>query len=117
MAIIPVTPVRKGNWLHFSWETVTNGDTCAPLYLNHNVSDMFMEVSGTFTGPTLITLNGGVTTASQPTALVDPAGTAISLGAAGGSAIRDAWPYMSPVETGGTAGMDVDIEIRMKIVK
>ncbi|MHA1905163.1 MAG: hypothetical protein ACXACE_15060 [Candidatus Thorarchaeota archaeon] len=114
MAVIPVTAIRKGNWLHFSWETVANGDTCEPAYLNHNVSDMFIEVSGTFTGPTLITVNGGVIS-SALTPLVDPGNAAISLGAAGGSAIRDAWPFIKPVETGGTAGMDVDIEIRMKV--
>jgi hypothetical protein len=60
MAERPVTAIRKGAWLHFSWDTVTDADTCQPIYVNHNVSDILMQVSGTFSSA-VISMTGGVT--------------------------------------------------------
>jgi hypothetical protein len=114
MAVIPVTASRKGAWLIFSWETVTDSDTCAAAYVNHNVSDMLMQVTGTFSSAS-ISMTGGVTSSLGVTGLVDPAGDAIAITAAGGSAIRDLWPYMAPATVSGSSS-DVDIEVRMKVV-
>lgn len=116
MGVRPVTVVKAGNWLKFSWDTVTDSDTCAPIYVNHNVSDILIQVSGTFTGPATISMTGGVTSSLGVTGLVDPAGDTIAITAADGSPIRDLWPFMAPATTGGSSS-DVDIEIRMKIVK
>jgi hypothetical protein len=113
MAERPVTAIRKGAWLHFSWDTVTEADTCQPVYVNHNVSDILMEVSGTF-GAATVAIDGGVTSACNVLGLVDPGGTAVGITAAGGSAVRDLWPFMQPSTSGGTS-QDVDIEVRMKI--
>ena len=115
MAVIPVTAIRKGDWLHFSWETVTDSDTCAPAYINHNVSDAFIQVTGTFSSA-VISMTGGVTSSLGIADLVDPGGTAIAIAAAGGSAIRDVWPFMAPATVSGSSS-DVDIEVRLKIVK
>jgi len=115
MAERPVTAVRKGNWLNFSWDTVDEDDTCESIYVNHNVSDILMQVSGTFDSA-VISMTGGVTSSLGVTAMVDPGGTAIALAAAGGSAVRDLWPFMAPATAGGGTS-DIDIEVRMKIVK
>jgi hypothetical protein len=115
MAIIPVTATRDGNWLKFSWEAVLDADTCAPIYVNHNVSDMVIQVTGTF-GTATITMTGGVTSSLGVTGLLNPSGDAIGIAVAGGDAIRDLWPFMAPATAGGSSS-DLDIEVRMKIVK
>ena len=112
----PVTVVKAGNWLKFSWDTVTDSDTCEPIYVNHNVSDILLQVSGDFSGAASISMTGGVEKALGVVGLVDPAGTAIAIVVAGGSAVRDLWPFMAPATAGGVSS-DVDIEVRMKIVK
>jgi len=113
MGIRPVTAEKTGKWLKFSWDTVTDSDTCAPIYVNHNVSDILIQVTGTFNSAS-ISMTGGVTKSLGVVGLVDPGGTAIAITAAGGSAIRDLWPYMAPATVSGTSS-DVDIEVRMKI--
>ena len=115
MAERPVTVVKAGNWLKFSWDTVTDSDTCEPIYVNHNVSDILMQVSGTFNSAS-ISMTGGVEKALGVVALPDPAGTAIAIIVAGGSPVRDLWPFMAPATVSGSSS-DVDIEVRMKIVK
>jgi len=115
MAEISVTAGRKGSWLVFEWLAATEADTFADIYLNHNVSDMFMEVEGTF-GSATVSINGWVATEAAEVGLVDPAGTAIALLADGNSAIRDAYPFMRPVHSGGTSET-VDVRIYMKVVQ
>ena len=115
MAVIPVTTVRDGNWLKFSWEAVLDADTCEPIYVNHNISDILMQVSGTFSSAS-ISMTGGVTKSLGVVGLVDPGGTIIAITAAGGSSVRDLWPFMAPATVSGSSS-DVDIEVRMKIVK
>lgn len=115
MAERPVTIVKAGNWLKFSWDTVTDSDTCEPIYVNHNISDILVQVGGTFNSA-VISMTGGVTSSLGVVGLVDPAGTAIAIAAAGGSAVRDLWPFMAPATVSGSSS-DVDIEVRMKIVK
>lgn len=114
MAEISVTATRKGNWLTFEWAGVTEADTFEEIYLNHNVSDLFIEGEGTWGGATL-TLNGWVVTEAADSGVVDPGGTAVSLTADGSSAIRDAWPFFRPAHTGGTSE-DIDVRIHMKVV-
>jgi len=115
MAVIPVVPTRKGDWLIFTWETVTDSDTCAPAYINHNISDAFVQVTGTFSSAS-ISMTGGVTSSLGVADVPDPGGTAIAVTAAGGSAIRDIWPYMAPATVSGSSS-DVDVVVQMKIVK
>ena len=110
-----VTVVKAGNWLKFSWDTVTDSDTCEPIYVNHNVSDILMQVSGTF-GSDSISMTGGVTKSLGVVGLVDPGGSVIAITASGGKPVRDLWPFMAPATISGSSS-DVDIEVRMKIVK
>lgn len=116
MAERPVTIVKAGNWLKFSWDTVTENDTCQPIYVNHNISDILMQVGGDFAGGLSVSITGGVEKALGVVGLVDPTGTTIAIVAAGGSSVRDLWPFMAPAVASGAAS-DVDIEVRMKIVK
>jgi len=115
MAVISRTSTKKGSWLIFEWLAATEADTFQDIYLNHNVSDIFMEVEGTF-GSATVTINGWVVTEAAEVALVDPAGTAVSLTADGNSAIRDAYPAMRPIHSGGSSET-IDVRIYMKIVQ
>ncbi len=111
----PFTIKKDGNWLKISWDTVTDSDTCQPIYVNHNISDILMQVTGTFNSAS-ISMTGGVTSSLGVTAMVDPADNVVAITAAGGKPIRDLWPFMAPATASGSSS-DVDIEVRMKIVK
>lgn len=109
-------PVRKkGSWLIFEWLGVTESDTFQEIYLNNNVSDILMEAEGTFGGAT-VTLSGWVETEAAVFAMVDPTGTAISITADAASPVRDAFPMMRPLHSGGTSET-IDVRIYMKVVR
>lgn len=113
MAEVAVTAIRKGTWLVFEWLGVTDADTFQEIYLNHNVSDILIEVEGTF-GSATVTLNAWVVTEAAEFVTVDPSGTIISLTADGSSAVRDAFPFFRPVHSGGSSET-IDVRIHMKI--
>ncbi len=113
MAEILVTPSRMGSWLVFEWLAVTDADTFGTIYLNHNVSDILVEIEGTF-GSATVTLDGWVKTEAAKFASVDPGGTVISLTADGSSPIRDAWPFFRPKHSGGSSE-SIDVRIYMKV--
>jgi len=115
MAVIAVDPKSNGTWLTFEWLAVTEADTFAPIYLNHNVSDILIEAEGTWGGATL-TLSGWVITEAAVFAMVDPAGATISMTADASSPVRDAFPHMRPLHSGGTSET-IDVRIHMKVVK
>ena len=116
MAEIAVTPGRMGSWLKFEWLAVTEADTFAKVYLNHNVADMLIEVEGTFGSPTTtVTLDGWTLTEAAKFASVDPAGTTISIATNDASfPIRDAWPFFRPKHTGGTT-TSINVRLYMKV--
>lgn len=114
MAEVSVAARKKGNWLTFEWTGVTEADTFEEIYLSHNVSDIFIEVEGTF-GTATVTLNGWVVTEAAAEGAVDPGGSAISFTADGASPIRDAWPFFRPAHSGGT-GESIDVRIYAKAV-
>ena len=114
MAEKAVSAVRKGAWLTFEWLAATESDTFAKIYLRDNVSDVVMEAEGTF-GNATVTLNQWVVTEAAAFAAVDPGGTAVSLGADGASPVRDAFPFMRPVHTGGSSET-IDVRIHVKVV-
>ena len=115
MAEISVTASHKGSWLIFVWEGVTEADTFADIYLNHNVSDILMEAEGTF-GTATVVLNGWVVTEAAAFACVDPGGTAVSFAADGSSPVRDAFPSFRPAHSGGSSET-IDVRIYMKVVQ
>ena len=104
---------RFGRWLRFEWLAVTESDTFQEIYLNDNVTDILMEVEGTF-GSATITLKQWVVTEAASFAAVDPGGSAISIATSSKSIpVRDAFPFMRPLHSGGT-GETMDVRIHMK---
>jgi hypothetical protein len=117
MAVLGVTATRKGDWITFVWEAHDGGtDTHAPVYLNHNVSDIMFEADGTFNG-SAITLNGFVTNSAATTALVDVDATAISLTAVGSATVRDAWPHFIPVSDQAGSTESIVCRLYAKVVR
>jgi len=117
MATLAVTATRKGAWLTFTWAAATGAtDTFTPVYVNENISDVFIEASGTFDG-SAVTLNGYVTTSTAASALVDTDGTAISFAAAGSKAIREVWPWFQPVTDAVGTTEAIVVTIYAKVVK
>ena len=114
MAEKSVSAIRKGAWLTFEWLAVTNSDTFAEVYLRDNVSDIVMEAEGTF-GSATVTLKQWVVTEAASFAGVDPGGTAVSLTADSASAVRDAYPFMRPLHSGGS-NETIDVRIHVKVV-
>ena len=53
MAEKAVSAERVGRWLRFEWLAVTENDTFQEVYLNDNVTDILMEVEGTFGSATV----------------------------------------------------------------
>lgn len=116
MATINYTITRKGKWWEIFWETVTEADTCQPVYINDNISDAWLEATGTWGGAT-VGIDGG-DDSSPAHAIEDPTGTAISLSDAADSrsaALRDVPPYVQPVPAGGSS-QDLDITLRLRVV-
>lgn len=116
MAEISVTARKKGPWLTFEWTGVTESDTFEEIYLSTNVSDMFIEVEGTFGTGGDVGLTGWVVTEAASSSVVDPGGTTIAITADGSSPIRDAWAHMRPAFNAGT-GVTVDVRIYAKVAK
>ena len=116
MAEKAVSAERVGRWLRFEWLAVTENDTFQEVYLNDNVTDILMEVEGTF-GSATVTLKQWVVTEAAPFTAVDPGGSAISITTSSKSiAVRDAFPFMRPTHSGGTGEtMDVRIHVKTRI--
>ena len=113
MAEKAVSVKRVGKWLQFEWLAVTEGDTFEKIYLNDNVTDILIEVEGTFGSSTVVLVQWVVTeTALFPA--VDPGGTAVSISTANASTpVRDSFPFMRPTHSGGN-GTTLDVRIHMK---
>ena len=113
MAEKAVSAKRVGKWLRFEWLAVTENDTFAKIYLNDNVTDILIEVEGTFGGAT-ITLNQWIETESAAFAAQDPGGTAVSIATNNASTpIRDSFPFMRPIRAGGSS-TSLDVRVYMK---
>lgn len=115
MAEKAVSAKRVGAWLTFTWLAVTEADTFAEIYLRDNVSDIVIEAEGTFGGSATVTLKQWVVTEAASFAAVDPGGTAISIAADGALPVRDAFPHMRPLHTGGSSET-IDVRIHVKVV-
>ncbi len=114
MAEKAVSAKREGRWLKFEWLAVTEADTFEEVYLNENVSDLVIEAEGTF-GSATVTLGQWVVTEAAVFAGVDPGGSAISITADGSSPIRDAFPLLRPLHSGGSSET-IDVRIHCKVV-
>lgn len=117
MATLAVTTTRKGDWRVFTWDAATGAaDTFTPVYLNDNVSDIFIEARGTWDG-SAVTINGYVTNSDSANALVDVAATAISFTDDGAATIRDAYPWLQPVTDAVGTTESIVVSVYAKIVK
>ena len=114
MAEKTVSATRKGAWLTFEWLAVTDADTFQEIYLRDNVSDIVMEAEGTF-GTATVTLKQWLVTEAASFAAVDPSGVAVSITADAATPIRDAFPFMRPLHSGGSSET-IDVRIHVKVV-
>ena len=115
MAEKSVAASRKGNWLIFKWTGVTESDTFQPVRINHNVSDVLVEVSGTFGGAT-VNIKGYLEDSTAAVNIKNPGGADIVITAAGGDSIRDVYPWVQPSHSGGT-GENINVIIYCKVAK
>lgn len=115
MATITATSTYDGSHTIWTWTPVTESDTCAGVNVEGNVSDLFLQVSGTF-GSSSTAIQGSVDNTTYSGSLVNPAGDAIAITAAGGSAVRDAPPYLKPVPSGGSS-QSITIKLSARIVR
>lgn len=115
MAEIAVSASRKGSWLTFEWLGVTESDTFAPIYVNHNVSDILIEAEGTWGGATVL-LSSWVVTEAAAFAAVDTGGTLVSLTVDDSSPVRDGFPNFRPTHSGGSSET-IDVRMYMKVPK
>ena len=113
MAEKAVSAKRVGRWLQFEWLAVTENDTFAAIYVADNVTDILLEVEGTF-GSSTVVLKQWVVTEAALFSAVDPGGSAISITTSSKSIpVRDAFPHMRPTHSGGTS-TTLDVRIHMK---
>lgn len=115
MATITPTSAYSGGYLVWTWSGAATGDTIVSANIIGNYSDLLLYVSGTF-GSATASLTGSIDDTNYQADLVDVGGTAIAITAAGGAAVRDAWPYIKPAIAGGT-GDSLTIQLAGRIVK
>ena len=112
MAEKAVSVKRVGKWLQFEWLAVTENDTFAAIYVNDNVTDIVMEVEGTFGSETIV-LKQWVVTEAADFAVLDPVGGAVSFTSENALPVRDVFPFLRPTGSGGT-NTTLDVRIHMK---
>lgn len=102
MAVISFTKPDTGTFHRvYSWASVTEADTFAPVKLDKSINAITIQASGTVGGATLA-LHGSLD-GTNYVALKDADGTAIALTAAGLASARDLVVYLKPVATGGSS--------------
>lgn len=85
----------------FVWSGVGEGDTFQVLEGSGVQADIFLTVSGTFGGATVV-LEGSLDGEDWFSA-VDTSGTAISITSASHVVIRDSWPFFRISASGGSS--------------
>lgn len=102
MAVISFTKPEAGTFHKvYSWASVTESDTFAPVKLEKAINALTIQASGTF-GGTSLALQGSLD-GTNFVALKDLSGTAIALTAAGIASAGDLVLWLKPVATGGTS--------------
>jgi len=103
MATVTPVPLLVGKMMTWTWTGIVTGDTATPIELEHTASDLLEFCSGTFAGGTSVSFRGSLDNTNFKSSLADPGGTAIAHTAAGGSAIREGWRFISPVVASGAS--------------
>ena len=106
---IPNAAVTADPYWQAFWENITNADTATALYIGLVAVDFNMHVIGTFDSAT-VALEGSVD-GTNFTAIVDGAGDAVALTAAGTVKLgpSQVMPYMRMTFSGGGGSQDIDI--------
>lgn len=110
MALITPTVTRLSSGVLYKWETVSENDTCKPVYPEPSMSDKTFQVTGTFGSGSVAlrgTLDASQTTVSSFMALNDLTGEAIAPTTAGAFVVAENCIGYAPGTPGGTA-VDVD---------
>lgn len=110
MALITPTVTRLSSGYLYKWETVSENDTCKPVYPDPSMNDKTFQVTGTFGSGSVAlrgTLNRDETTVSSFMALNDHAGDPIAPTAAGAFVVAENCVAYAPGTPGGTS-VDVD---------
>lgn len=101
MATITPTPTVGNGWVLWTWTPITESDSAAGAFVEHNPSDLIIQASGTF-GSATMSVSGSLDDSTYQTNLKDMDGAAVSITAAGSSALRAGYLYIKPVFAGGT---------------
>ncbi len=102
MAVISFTKPDTGTFHKvYSWASVTEADTFAPVKLEKAINAITIQASGTFGGAT-VALHGSLD-GTNYVALKDMGGTEIALTSAGLASDGSLVLYLKPVATGGAS--------------
>ncbi len=113
-----ITPVKFDDhatkckiWL---WETVTSGDTCAPVKMPY-LDDATIYSFGTFSGAASVALHGSPQV-ENPTLFVALTSNSLAIAhtAAAASVVDQNATYYKPVVSAGDGSTDLDIYIVIK---
>lgn len=117
MALIDAsTADRASGYRAFQWTGATNGgspDTFEPLKIETVPYAIVLQTSGTFAGSAAIALHGSLD-GTNYVALPDFQGDAVSLTAAGMSAIGIPVLWIKPVMTSGNGSADIDVTVLVR---
>lgn len=113
--VIHTVPTRAGRRAQIIlWEALTttnlDGDWVETLML----SDMTVQVLGSFTGTPTLTMQGSNDGGTTAVTLTDPAAVDITFSAAGGSQILENYGWVRPLLSGGDGTTDIDVYLAAK---
>lgn len=105
---LPAPIVGEGVIHTFTWPALGQGDDGQAVEINGNILDFVVQASGDFSGDAALTFEGSNDNANWG-ALIDNAGTPISLGAneLAGAAVIPA--LVRPVVSAGDGSADIDV--------
>lgn len=106
MALITPTVTRLSGGVLYKWETITENDTCKPVFPGTSYNDKTFQATGTFGAGTIAlrgTLNSAETTVTNFGALNDHAGDAIAPSAAGVFTVAENCLQYAPGTPTGTS--------------
>lgn len=113
MAVIVATTVKQSKRdIVLTWSTMLNGDT-GDIYTNQSNRFATFQVSGVFGAGGTVVLQGSLDGTNWVT-LLDSAGAAISLTAAGFLTVRDIALYYRPNVTAGDGTTDLDCTLLVR---
>ena len=112
--IIPTRNLMAGRRAAvYLWETLTTTNLDGQWLETIMLSDMTVQVLGTF-GTGTITMQGSNDGGTTAVTLTDPAAVDITFTAAGGSQILENYAFVRPLLSGGNGTTDLDVYLAAK---